>query len=418
MTDSSSGRPVTVGRTARRFTPRRIAVGGVALFVGLAVLGSSDPTDSGSPTTSTTPTAQITDAPVPTTALSTQAPEPTLGPTGQTQVGTVVRIVDGDTIRVQIDGLEVPVRYIGMNAPELNATDPGLKRLAEAATAANAALVEGRDVILERDVSDTDVFGRLLRNVWMTDGVPLLINLELVRQGYAQVSTYPPDVKYVELLTEAQESARTVKTGLWAAAPTPTLTPAPAPTATPAPTPPPIVAIDDRPRSIVSEERYQFEGRAGSYTWSTLAIEDDRITVGWSASASSKGDCRISWQIKPASGDVIKSSVRVEAGESKTGSRRFDTPSLDAAFTVDSTCGRWRMSMQGYVAPTPTPVSGGGGGGASCHPSYRGACLKVGSGDYDCQGGSGNGPNYVGQVSVVGYDEFDLDRDNDGVGCE
>ena len=42
----------------------------------------------------------------------------------------------------------------------------------------------------------------------------------------------------------------------------------------------------------------------------------------------------------------------------------------------------------------------------------------VGQGDYDCAGGSGNGPNYVGTVSVVGHDEFDLDRDNDGVGCE
>jgi hypothetical protein len=43
----------------------------------------------------------------------------------------------------------------------------------------------------------------------------------------------------------------------------------------------------------------------------------------------------------------------------------------------------------------------------------------VGQGDYDCAGGSGNGPNYVsGPISVVGPDEFDLDRDNDGIGCE
>jgi hypothetical protein len=54
----------------------------------------------------------------------------------------------------------------------------------------------------------------------------------------------------------------------------------------------------------------------------------------------------------------------------------------------------------------------------NCHPSYRGACLKRGIGDYDCAGGSGNGPNYVGFVRVVGYDEFGLDRDDDGLGCE
>jgi micrococcal nuclease len=55
---------------------------------------------------------------------------------------------------------------------------------------------------------------------------------------------------------------------------------------------------------------------------------------------------------------------------------------------------------------------------SNCHPSYEGACLKIGAGDYDCAGGSGNGPNYTGKVRVVGWDEFKLDRDGDGWGCE
>jgi beta-lactam-binding protein with PASTA domain len=64
-------------------------------------------------------------------------------------------------------------------------------------------------------------------------------------------------------------------------------------------------------------------------------------------------------------------------------------------------------------APPPTAPP------QSCHPSYEGACLKVGIGDYDCAGGSGNGPNYVqGTVRVVGPDEFDLDCDRAGLGCE
>ena len=64
-------------------------------------------------------------------------------------------------------------------------------------------------------------------------------------------------------------------------------------------------------------------------------------------------------------------------------------------------------------APPPTAPA------RNCHPSYEGDCLKVGIGDYDCAGGSGNGPNYVaGTVRVVGPDEFDLDRDGDGWGCE
>ena len=64
-------------------------------------------------------------------------------------------------------------------------------------------------------------------------------------------------------------------------------------------------------------------------------------------------------------------------------------------------------------APPPTTPP------RNCHPSYQGECLTVGIGDYDCAGGSGNGPNYVqGTVRVVGPDEFDLDRDGDGWGCE
>lgn len=70
--------------------------------------------------------------------------------------------------------------------------------------------------------------------------------------------------------------------------------------------------------------------------------------------------------------------------------------------------------------PRPTPVPTEKPKPASnCHPSYRGACLIGGIGDYDCAAGSGNGPNYVaGPIDVVGYDEFGLDRDGDGVGCE
>lgn len=145
------------------------------------------------------------------------------GPTGNRQVGTVIRIVDGDTIRVEIDGINYPIRYIGMDTPEPDSIDPVVKGFAIAATAANAALVEGREVILERDVSETDRFDRLLRNVWIKDGAGnlTLVNLELVRQGFAQVSTYPPDVKYVDLLTEAQQSARTAEAGLWAPKPLP-----------------------------------------------------------------------------------------------------------------------------------------------------------------------------------------------------
>ena len=60
---------------------------------------------------------------------------------------------------------------------------------------------------------------------------------------------------------------------------------------------------------------------------------------------------------------------------------------------------------------------GGGGGGGSCNPNYSG-CLNANASDYDCSGGSGDGPNYTGSVQVIGYDEYDLDADGDGWGCE
>jgi hypothetical protein len=55
---------------------------------------------------------------------------------------------------------------------------------------------------------------------------------------------------------------------------------------------------------------------------------------------------------------------------------------------------------------------------SACHPSYKDACLDPRASDYDCLGGSGNGPKYTGLVRVVGPDVFRLDADGDGVGCE
>jgi len=77
------------------------------------------------------------------------------------------------------------------------------------------------------------------------------------------------------------------------------------------------------------------------------------------------------------------------------------------------------------VAPTPVPIKKivpkpvvkEVESTSSCHPNYSG-CLKMNAGDYDCAGGSGNGPNYTGPVQVYGSDPFGLDRDKDGWGCE
>lgn len=148
----------------------------------------------------------------------------------------MLSITDGDTIRVDRGFGSERVRYIGVNTPEVG--DP----FGSAATRANAALVEGRKVVLERDVSETDRYGRLLRYVWLEEGgVWLLVNLALVERGFAQVATYPPDVRYAEQFLAAQAAARSAGAGLWAeAAASPTLVPV-APVAPPATTSAPAV---------------------------------------------------------------------------------------------------------------------------------------------------------------------------------
>lgn len=55
---------------------------------------------------------------------------------------------------------------------------------------------------------------------------------------------------------------------------------------------------------------------------------------------------------------------------------------------------------------------------SECDPNYSGACLDPYASDYDCEGGSGNGPDYTGTVTVVGVDHYGLDADGDGIGCE
>jgi micrococcal nuclease len=128
----------------------------------------------------------------------------------------VTRVTDGDTIRVTIQDTEYRVRYIGIDTPESVAPGQSVEPYAIAASEANERLVGGRDVILEQDVSETDRFGRLLRYVWLREnGTWTMVNLALVEQGFAQVATYPPDVKYVDRFLAAEREAREEERGLW-----------------------------------------------------------------------------------------------------------------------------------------------------------------------------------------------------------
>ena len=134
----------------------------------------------------------------------------------QPDQATVTRVVDGDTIVVNIAGSEYRVRYIGVDTPESTTKQECYGR---EATHFNRSLVNGQTVRLERDVSETDRFGRLLRYVYLPNGE--MVNEVLVREGYALVRSFPPDVKYQERLRAAEREARLARRGLWADCPNP-----------------------------------------------------------------------------------------------------------------------------------------------------------------------------------------------------
>jgi micrococcal nuclease len=144
-------------------------------------------------------------------------------PTGTTQLAHVIRVVDGDTIHVLLNGKDERLRYIGMDTPEDVKPGTPVQPMSLEAAAENTRLVADRDVILEKDVSERDRFGRLLRYVWLHEGDRwTMIGMQLVLEGFAQIATFPPDVRYVDLYLAAQRVARDRQLGLWAPATAPT----------------------------------------------------------------------------------------------------------------------------------------------------------------------------------------------------
>lgn len=129
----------------------------------------------------------------------------------------VVKVVDGDTIKVVMNGQEFTIRYIGIDTPETVDPRRGVQCFGKQASDENKQLVEGREVFLEKDVSETDKYNRLLRYVYLPideDSI-LFINDYLVRSGFAKSSTYPPDVKHQERFLVAQKEAQEKGLGLW-----------------------------------------------------------------------------------------------------------------------------------------------------------------------------------------------------------
>lgn len=172
---------------------------------------TSNPTATPQPATTATattpPTATSTPLPSDTPTVLPTATATPIPPVADAQLATVSRMVDGDTIHVQIDGIDQTVRYIGIDTPERG--QPGY----QAASEANWQLVEGQTIYLVKEISETDRNGRLLRQVYLADG--RWVNGELVAQGWAQPVKYPPDLlKAAKLEALALEAAQ-AKRGFW-----------------------------------------------------------------------------------------------------------------------------------------------------------------------------------------------------------
>lgn len=135
----------------------------------------------------------------------------------------VTRAVDGDTL-VLANGQRL--RLIGIDTPEMHESNKlrrdsermrqdveVIKALGRRSYQFTKELVEGKKVKLEFDIERRDKYGRLLAYAYLEDGT--FVNAEIIRQGYASLMTYPPNVKYADLFLKLYQEARVNKRGLW-----------------------------------------------------------------------------------------------------------------------------------------------------------------------------------------------------------
>lgn len=125
--------------------------------------------------------------------------------------GTVIEVIDAETILVDIDGTQVTVRYLGVDAPD--------ECYASEATAANNSLVAGKTVTLERQATDIDARGNWVRDVWTENdaGQPVLVSQALVAQGAATADISVPNTRFAGWLTQAEAEAQASGAGVWGA---------------------------------------------------------------------------------------------------------------------------------------------------------------------------------------------------------
>lgn len=155
-------------------------------------------------------TSQWSSAPSNTPGSSESVEEPGTITDGNVRYG-VEKVIDGDTVIVS--GLLDSIRLIGIDTAETNDRRPQIRCLADLATHRLKELVDGKEVLLARDVEDRDSYYRFLRYVYLPDGT--MVNLTMLREGYAKILTIPPNMRFAPLFLAAQEEARRNNRGLW-----------------------------------------------------------------------------------------------------------------------------------------------------------------------------------------------------------
>lgn len=292
------------------------------------------------------------------TLVQVGAETPVTGePPANSQPAQVVNIVDGDTIEVNIDGATYPLRYILVDTPERG------QPFAAEATAANQRLVAGKTVYLVKDVSEVDRYKRLLRYVYLADGT--FVNAELVRQGFAVVATFPPDVTLEAEIRAAQQEAINASRGLWAQ-----------PTA-------PATVSSSGPTTARNANLRSGPGTNFAVVGSAQANQPLELT-GRSADGA--------W-------------YQLRTGSWINAALVQDAPADLAVVTAPETA-------PASAAPAPPTQPAAPAQPQNCDPSYPTVCIPPAPPDLDC-------PQIpYRRFEVIGADPHRFDGDHDGVGCE
>ena len=128
----------------------------------------------------------------------------------------VIYVTDGDTIGVEVDGVEERVRLIGIDTPETKKPDTPVQCFGPEASAFTESLLpDGTALYLERDIEARDQYGRLLAYVYRSDD-GMFVNLEIIAQGYARPLTIAPNDTHADEFAGAARNAQTAAVGLWA----------------------------------------------------------------------------------------------------------------------------------------------------------------------------------------------------------